>query len=145
MMVKKLWVIVLSAFFIPLFFNPGNEVFIETNFFLLHKEAIVMGFIFSSRIVLLALLTSILAQTTKTDEFASGIETLIRPLDKIGMDSKVMADLIYMSLSRLPQSWQEIQSVLVYLLKGKRKDFAQLRQVVVQAFVFIFSARSNKN
>jgi len=143
-MVKKLWVIFLSAFFIPLFFNPGSDVLIESSFFVLHKEAIIMGLIFSSRIILLALLTAILAQTTKTKELASGIKTLIQPLEKVGIDSDHMAHLIFESLVRLPQSWYEIRSVIKHVIKGEKTSLRKMKDGVIQIFVYILSARNNK-
>lgn len=142
-MIKKLWVIVLSAFFIPLIFNPGSRVFIEIEFILVHREAVFLGLIFALRIILLALLTSILAQTTRSEELASGIKFFINPLKRIGIDPDHTANLIFESLAYLPQSWHEIRSVIHHSLKGKKTSLKTIKDVVIQVFVYIFSARNN--
>lgn len=142
--IKKLWVIILSAFLLPLYFNPGNHVLIETELFILHKEALISGIIFSARIILLAVLTSILAQTTKIDTFTSGIKILIKPFDRFGMNTDYIAQTISDSLRNIPQAWHEIRSVLKYLLKNRKRNFRDLKKIVIQLFVYLFSARNNR-
>jgi heptaprenyl diphosphate synthase len=142
---KRIWVVILSSFALPLYFNPGSQVFIETGFVSLHKEAVVAGSVFAARIILLALISSILAQTTKTHDFTKGIRTFIKPFDRIGMDSSYIASTISLSLLSLPRVWNEIRSLIRFLIKGKKRNINTLKQVVLQLFVYIFSASGSRH
>jgi heptaprenyl diphosphate synthase len=142
---KRIWVVILSSFVLPLYFNPGSQVFIETGFVSLHKEAVVAGSVFATRIILLALLSSILAQTTETRDFTKGIRTFIKPFDRVGMDSSYIASTISLSLLSLPQVWNEIRALIRFLIKGKKRNIKTLKQVVLQLFVYIFSARDSRH
>ena len=136
---RKLWVIILSAFILPLYFNPGSRVFIKTELISIHQEALITGCIFSARIIILALLSSIVAQTTHTKAFTNGIRTFIKPLDRIGANSSYIAQTISSSLTALPEVWHEIRSVIASLLKGKNRDLKTLKTAVTELFVYLFS------
>lgn len=141
---KKLWVIILSAFILPLYFNPGSRLFIETAWISIHQEALIIGCIFSIRIVILALLSSIVAQTTHTRAFTNGIRTLIKPLDRIGANSSYIAQTISLSLVALPEVWQDIRYVMRSNLKGKGRDFKTLKTTVIELFVYLFSTKNDR-
>ena len=142
---RKLWVIILSAFILPLYFNPGNHVFIKTHLISIHQEALVAGCIFSVRIILLALLSSIVAQTTHTKAFTKGIRTFIKPLDRIGANSSYIAQTISLSLMALPEVWHEIRSVIAALLKGKKRDLKTLKTTITELLVYLFSTYSDRS
>lgn len=141
---KKLWVVILSAFILPLYFNPGNDVLIKTNLISIHQEALIAGCIFSARIILLALLSSIVAQTTHTKAFTKGIRTFIKPLDRIGANSSYIAQTISLSLMAIPEVWHEVRSVIATLLKGKKRDLKTLKITVTELFVYLFSTKTDR-
>jgi energy-coupling factor transporter transmembrane protein EcfT len=136
---RKLWVVILSAFILPLYFNPGSRVLIKTELISIHQEALIAGCIFSARIIILALLSSIVAQTTHTKAFTKGIRTFIKPLDRMGANSSYIAQTISLSLMALPEVWHEIRSVIASLLKGKNRDLKTLKTAVTELFVYLFS------
>jgi heptaprenyl diphosphate synthase len=136
--VKRLWVIVLSAFLLPLYFNAGSRVLIDTVLISLHQEAVVSAFIFGTRIILLALVSNLVAQTTSATEFTRGIRTWLQPLRLLGMHPDRIADTLSLSLTALPTTWVEIRSVLGALLAGRPKDLKTLKFVVVQLFCHLF-------
>jgi energy-coupling factor transporter transmembrane protein EcfT len=142
--IKKLGMIILSSFLLPLYFNPGTHSFIETKYFSLHWEAFTAGSVFGARIILLALLSSIMAQTTKADAITKGIKTFLKPFDRVGMNSDYIARTISLSMLSLPHVWHEIRSVIQFLLKGKKRSLKTLRQAVIQLFVYIFSDRNSR-
>ena len=142
--IRKLSIIILSTFLLPLYFNPGSHILIETPYFSLHSEAITSGVVFASRIILLALFSSILAQTTRTDMFTKGIQTFLKPFDRIGLNSEYISRTLFLSMISLPEVWDEIRSVIRFLLKGKKRTFKTLKETVIQLFVYIFSARNNR-
>lgn len=143
--IRKIWVIILSSSLLPLYFNPGSQVFIETRFFSIHMEAVIAGSVFGSRIILLALVSFILAQTTRIDDFTRGIRTFIKPLDRIGMNSDYICRTISLSMVGLPQVWHEIRWVIRSLLKGKKHNFKTLTSAVIQLFVYIFQGRYGRS
>jgi heptaprenyl diphosphate synthase len=141
---KRLWVIILSAFILPLYFNPGSRVLIETKLLSIHQEALITGCIFSTRIIILALLSSIVAQTTHTKAFTRGIRTFIKPLDRIGANSSYISQTISLSLLALPEVWHEIRSVIASLLKGKKRNLKTLKTAVTELFVYLFSTKNDR-
>jgi heptaprenyl diphosphate synthase len=142
--IKRLWVIVLSAFLLPLYFNAGSRVLIDTPLISLHQEAVESAFIFSVRIILLALISSLVAQTTSTTDFTRGIHTWLRPLRSLGMRPARIADTLSQSLTALPDVWVEIRSVLSALLADRPKDIKTLKNVIVQLFCYIFAAENRR-
>jgi energy-coupling factor transporter transmembrane protein EcfT len=142
--IKKLWVIILSAFILPLYFNPGTHVFIKTELISIHQEALILGCVFSTRIIILALLSSIVAQTTHPKAFTSGIQTILRPLDRIGANSSYIAQTISLSLAALPEVWHKIRSLIASLLKGKKRDLRTLKTVVIELSVYLFSTKNDR-
>jgi energy-coupling factor transporter transmembrane protein EcfT len=141
---RKLWVIILGAFILPLYFNPGSHVLIKTAVISIHQEALILGCIFSTRIVILALLSSIVAQTTHTEAFTKGIRTFIKPLDPIGANSGFIAQTISLSLMALPEMWHEIRSVIATLVKGKKRDLKTLKTAIIGLFVYLFSTKNDR-
>jgi heptaprenyl diphosphate synthase len=141
---KKLWVIILSAFILPLYFNQGSLVFIETGLFSVHQEALILGCIFSTRIIILALLSSIVAQTTHPKAFTRGIRTFIKPLDRVGANSSYIAHTISLSLTALPELWHKIRSLTAFLLNGKKRNLKTLKTAVTSLFVYLFSTKNDR-
>lgn len=139
---KKLWAIILSAFLLPIYFNPGSHIIVDTALGGIHREALVSACVFSTRIIILALLSALVAQTTDTKAFTRGLRTFIKPLDRLGLDSAALAETLSLSLAALPTVWVEIRSVLTALMAGKPRDLKTLTNVVVQLFCFLFA---NKN
>jgi energy-coupling factor transporter transmembrane protein EcfT len=141
---KKLWVIILSAFILPLYFNPGSHVLIKTELIAIHQEALILGCVFSTRIIILALISSIVAQTTQPKAFARGIQTFLRPLDRIGVNSSNIAQTISLSLTAFPEVWHKIRSLIASLLKGKKRDLRTLKTVVIELSVYLFSTKTDR-
>jgi heptaprenyl diphosphate synthase len=144
---KKLSVIVLSAFLLPLYFNAGSRVLLDTPLGALHQEALVSACVYSTRIILLALVSNLVAQTTTAADFTRGVGSYLKPLDAAGLRRDAIAETLSRSLTTLPTAWVEIRSVLTALLAGRPKDFKTLRTVVVQLFCYLFAdeKRETKN
>ncbi len=141
---KKLWVIILSAFILPLYFNPGSQILIDTALGAIHREALVGAFVFSTRIIILALLSALVAQTTDTKAITRGIRSFIKPFDILGLDSAAIAETIALSLAALPEVWIEIRSVLNALLAGQPRDFKTLKRVTIQLFIYLFATKNGR-
>jgi heptaprenyl diphosphate synthase len=140
--IKKLSVIIFSAFLLPVYFNVGSRVLVETGLFVLHQEAVITGCVFAFRIIILALFSSILAQTTRTEDFTRGISTFIRPLDRFGMNSSAVARNISISIASLPDVWHDLGALVTSRLKGKKRSIQTLKTVVIELFVYIFSTKN---
>jgi energy-coupling factor transporter transmembrane protein EcfT len=141
---RRLWVIVLSAFLLPLYFNAGNHVLLDTALGALHREAVVSAWVFSTRIVLLALISNLVAQTTTPKAFTRGIRTWLTPLGLLGLEPTRIADILSLSLTTLPTTWVEIRSVLAALLADQPKDLKTLKEVIVQLFCYLFSNENGR-
>lgn len=141
--IKKLWAIILGAFLLPLYFNHGSQELVSTPFGTLHAEAIVTSVIFSTRIILLALLSNLLARTTSVESFTAGIRTYLKPFDLIGIDSNNIAENISNALSALPRVWIEMRSLLSFFLAGKPKSFATIKEAVIHLFLHLFTSKKD--
>jgi len=137
---KKLWSIILGAFLLPLYFNHGSQELINTPFGTLHLEAFLSSVIFSTRIILLALVSNVLARTTSVESFTSGIHIYLKPFDLVGLNSSNIAENISNSLSALPKVWIEMRSLLSLLLAGKPRNFKSIRDAAIQLFMHLFTS-----
>lgn len=137
---KKLWSIILGAFLLPLYFNHGSQELINTPIGTLHLEALLSSVIFSTRIILLALISNLLARTTSVESFTRGIRAYLKPFDLIGVDSNSIAENISNSLSALPKVWVEMRSLLSFLLAGKPKNFTTIKDAAIQIFMHLFTS-----
>lgn len=136
--VRKVWVVVLSAFLLPLYFNYGNQDLISTPFGYLHQEAVMSGVIFSVRLIILALLSNLIARTTTTESFGQGIYTYLKPFDNIGLNSRGVASHLSRSITALPDVWMEIRSLLRQLLEGKPRNVKTFYETVITLFLYLF-------
>jgi energy-coupling factor transporter transmembrane protein EcfT len=137
---KKLRFVILSAVLLPLWFNAGSRDLLVTPLGTLHLEATVNAAVFGGRIALLALISTLVAQTTSPQAFTKGIAAFLRPLDRLGLDSAGVAATISSSIAALPEVWGEIRSLINALTAGKRRDLLTLKNAVVLIFVYLFAA-----
>lgn len=142
---KKVWGILLGAFLLPLFFNHGSQELIPTPLGPIYSETIIDSFIFSTRIAVLALLSSLVARTTSIEAFTGGIRIYLQPLQIIGINSDAVARSISLAISTLPQVWVELRSVLVFLLEGKPRNFKTAREAAIDLILYLFTSRKNDN
>jgi len=137
---KKLWSIILGAFLLPLYFNHGSQELINTPFGPLHLEALLSSVIFSSRIILLALVSNLLARTTSVESFTRGIRIYLKPFDSLGLSSSTIAEYISNALSALPRVWVEMRSLLSFLLADKPRNFKTIKEVAIGLFMHLFTS-----
>lgn len=137
---NKLWAIILGAFLLPIYFNHGVEDLLVTPLGILHKEALVSGVIFASRIILLALLSNLLAKSTTLEDFTRGIRFYLKPFNLIGVNSGSVATNISNALSALPAVWLEMRSHLRVLLKGKPKTLKTIREAAIELTLHLFTS-----
>jgi heptaprenyl diphosphate synthase len=141
---KKLWAIILSAVFLPLYFNPGSQDLVDTPLGSLHLEAVVSACVFGARILILALFANLVAQTTEIRAFTRGIRTYLKPFDRFGLNSSAVAETLALSLAALPTVWVEIRSVMTALLAGKPRNLTTLKAVVIQLLLHLFRQQSGR-
>jgi len=139
-LLKKLWAIILGALLLPLFFNHGTQDLLHTPLGTLHQEAVLNGLIFSSRIILLALLSNLLARTTSVESFTHGIIFYLKPFDSVGINSEAIARNLSSALSALPQVWEEMRAALSFLLSGKPRNFTTIKDAVILLFLHLFTS-----
>ncbi len=139
--IRKLSIIILSAFFISCYLNPGTTILFYIGNVGMHQEAIFLGGISSLRILILALYTSILAQTTHEKDLIDGINCLLLPLQKIGLNTSRFSQCLSLSLVALQSIWVELRVVIKTLLKGKKKNMKTMKGVVILLFVYVFTIR----
>lgn len=141
--VRKLWAIILGVFLLPLYFNHGSQDFLSTPFGVLHQEAVMAGVVYSSRIILLALVSNLVARTTEVDAFAKGIRAYLKPFDVVGCNSREIADTISQSLTALPRVWFESRSMLTTLMAGRPKNLSTIKDVAIELFHHLFAFSKN--
>jgi heptaprenyl diphosphate synthase len=141
---KKIWAVILSAVFLPLYFNPGSQDLFDTPLGSLHEEAVVSACVFGTRLLILALFANLVAQTTDTRVFTRGIRTYLKPFDRFGLNSSAVAETLSLSLVALPTVWVEIRSVMAALLAGKPRNLTTLKAAVIQLFLYLFRQKTGR-
>ncbi|MBQ7068621.1 MAG: energy-coupling factor transporter transmembrane protein EcfT [Synergistaceae bacterium] len=145
---KISWKVLLKSskpvFFLIAFTFVFNIIagYFEDNFSL----AIYRAFFTSARLFVLMLFAVILPLTTAPLELADGLDSLLRPLSKIGFPSHECSMMIGMALRFIPLLMQETDKIIrAQLSRGARLDQGNLFQrtkaflpVLIPLFVIIF-------
>lgn len=137
--INRLKFIILSAFLFPLYFNSGNQVLFTSPFGSIYLEAVETSLIFSSRILILAVFTSMIAKTTTSKDLANGICKIAKPLNFIGLNNRQIADTITNSIAVLPGTWADIRSLLEAIIIDKPKNFNAIKKSIIEIFVYLFT------
>lgn len=113
---------------------------------MIYEKGIEMSVFVVVRILIIITFTTILTLTTKPTDLTQGLESLMRPLKKIGFNSEDFALIISISLRYIPTIFDEAQKIMAAqasrgadFREGKLKDkLKQIISLLVPMFIIAF-------
>jgi len=135
---------VFGLYFILRYVSIGTDYF---NFDLtIYEKGIEMSVFVVVRILIIITFTTVLTLTTKPTDLTQGLESLMRPLKKIGFNSEDFALIISISLRYIPTIFDEAQKIMAAqasrgadFREGKLKDkLKQIISLLVPMFIIAF-------
>lgn len=98
---RSVWIICLVTFLLQVFLTPG-EVLWQWGFLTVTDTGLSNGAVFSGRVALLVLLLTALTMTTPPLRLADGLESLLRPLEKLRVPVGRITTVISITLLFIP-------------------------------------------
>lgn len=114
--------ILIFAGTINLFLTPGENILVQLGFLSITMEGVHMATQMILRLVLLILGSSILTLTTSPIQLTDGIESLLKPLKRIGVPSHDIAMMMTIALRFIPTLADEMDKI-VKAQKARGADF----------------------
>lgn len=109
---KPVWVIVIFTAVINIFMGSGKTVIFEWGFLEVTKEGLYSAFSMMLRVVLLVTISTLLTLTTSPMVLTSGIERLLKPLEKIKFPSHEVAMMMSIALRFIPTLTEEADKIM---------------------------------
>ncbi len=135
---------IFGAYFILRYIDYANN-FYSFNF-VIYQKGIEMSLFVVIRLIIIITFTTVLTLTTRPTDLTQGIESLMRPLKKIGFNSEVFALIISISLRYIPTIFDEAQKIMAAqasrgadFREGKLKDkLKQIISLLIPMFIIAF-------
>ncbi|MBS4179641.1 energy-coupling factor transporter transmembrane component T family protein [Lederbergia citrea] len=109
---KPVLYLVIFTFFLQLFFNKEGEVIYSLSFIDIHEEGLRQGIFISMRFVLLVFVTSLLTLTTTPITLTDGLESIMKPLNKVKFPVHELALMMSISLRFIPTLMDETDKIM---------------------------------
>ncbi|AIE58674.1 energy-coupling factor transporter transmembrane component T family protein [Bacillus methanolicus] len=106
-----LWLVVFTML-LHLFFTKEGQLLFELGPLKIYEEGLRKGIFISLRFFLLILVTSLLTLTTTPIEITDGLETLLKPLNKVKFPVHELALMMSISLRFIPTLMQETDKIM---------------------------------
>jgi len=137
---KRYSVFIAVSFFLPALFSSGAHVFLDVNLFKVSYEGLINGFSYSTRIIFLILVNSLLVKTTSVNDLSGGLSKILMPLRVIGICEKRIARIISDSLMIIPALSDLFKEVLnTKSVNGLRNPLPVLSNIIA-GFYWSFDA-----
>ena len=109
---KPIFIIVLFTLVLNILMTPGENILFSWRKLVIYEEGIRLGFYFAVRLILLVLGSQILTLTTSPLALTDGLETLFKPLQKIGMPVHELAMMMTIALRFIPTLLSETDKIM---------------------------------
>ena len=110
--IKPLLPLIVFTVILNLFFITGETPLIKLGFVEIYPEAVLFIIVMISRIILLICGTSLLTYTTSTIALTDGLESLLKPLNKINFPVHEMAMMMTIALRFIPTLIEETEKIM---------------------------------
>ncbi|OWA37505.1 cobalt transport family protein [Saccharibacillus sp. O16] len=97
----------------PVFFGGGDTIWATYGWLVIRAEGIQEGVRLVWRILLMILLASVLTGTTRPLSLAQGLETMLKPLSRIGVPVEQFALMIVIAIRFIPTIGEELDRILL--------------------------------
>lgn len=109
---KPVWLIVAFTAVINILMGGGEEVLFSLGFFTVTKEAMYLALGMMIRVVLLVTVSSLLTLTTSPMVLTSGIEKLLKPLERVKFPVHEVAMMMSIALRFIPTLTEEAEKIM---------------------------------
>ncbi len=109
---KPVWLLVVFTALINLFLGGGETVLLQYGVIKITKEAANLAVSMMVRVVLLVTMSNLLTLTTSPMIIATGIEKLLKPLEKIKFPSHEVAMMMSIALRFIPTLADEAEKIM---------------------------------
>ena len=109
---KPIFIIVLFTLVLNILMTPGENLIFQWGRLKIYQEGIRTGFYFAVRLILLVLGSQILTLTTSPLALTDGLETLFKPMQKIGMPVHELAMMMTIALRFIPTLLNETDKIM---------------------------------
>ena len=143
---KPVFFFVILTFVLQIIFNRQGQVIFSLGPIEIYDEGLNLGFFMSIRLIIVVLISTLLTLTTKPSDLTLALESLFKPLKKVGFPVSELALMISIALRFIPTLFEETQKILkaqasrgVDISEGKFKDkVMQLISLLVPLFILSF-------
>ena len=109
---KPVWLIVLFTFVLNIFMGGGETVICKWWIFTIKKEALILAVSMMARVVLLVTVSTLLTLTTNPMSLTTGIEKLLKPLERVKFPSHEVAMMMSIALRFIPTLTDEAEKIM---------------------------------
>ncbi len=109
---KPVWLIVAFTAVINIFMGGGEDVIFTWWIFTATKESVLLALSMMLRVVLLVMVSTLLTLTTSPTVLTSGLEKLLKPLEKIKFPSHEVAMMMSIALRFIPTLGEEAEKIM---------------------------------
>ncbi|MBQ8541196.1 MAG: energy-coupling factor transporter transmembrane protein EcfT [Clostridia bacterium] len=109
---KPVWLIVAFTAVINIFMGGGETVVFTWWAFTVTKEALYLALSMMLRVVLLVTVSTLLTLTTSPTVLTSGLEKLLKPLEKVKFPSHEVAMMMSIALRFIPTLGEEAEKIM---------------------------------
>ncbi len=110
--IKSIIVIIIFTAFINLFMTKGNLVLLRVGIFTITLEGLLLGIKMCIRLILLIIGSSLMTLTTTPIQLTDGIESLLKPLKRIGVPAHEIAMMMTIALRFIPTLLDETDKII---------------------------------
>lgn len=143
---KPIFFFVILTFVLQIIFNRQGNIIFSLGPIKIYDEGLSLGFFMSLRLIIVVLVSTVLTLTTKPSDLTLALESLFKPLKKVGFPVAELALMISIALRFIPTLFEETQKILkaqasrgVDISEGKFKDkVMQLISLLVPLFILSF-------
>ncbi len=147
--IGKFKIVLLIAFILGMYFIL-RYLNLATDFYsfqlTIYEKGVEMSIFVVVRLLIIITFTTVLTLTTKPTDLTQGLESLMRPLKKIGFNSEDFALIISIALRYIPTIFDEAQKIMsaqasrgADFTQGKIKDkLKQIISLLVPMFIIAF-------
>lgn len=108
---KPIFLIILLTFMLNVFMIDG-EVLVKVGFLQITKEGLYTAVFMATRLILLIIGSSLLTLATKPMSLTDGIESLLKPLRRIGVPAHELAMMMTIALRFIPTLLEETDKIM---------------------------------
>ncbi|MDG5788084.1 energy-coupling factor transporter transmembrane component T [Evansella sp. AB-P1] len=108
---RLIGIIILFTFMMHLIITGEGSILFEVFFITIYVEGVIEGFIIAIRLLTLVTMASLLTLTTTSVNLADGMETLLRPLEKLRIPIHELAFMMSIALRFIPTLLGETRKI----------------------------------